>query len=83
MSHAPDQIAMAVYEHRTGVSAADVCRRYNISGPEFFHWKAKLSVQSASEASSQATLSDENLRLKKLLAEALLEIMALKEKVSM
>ncbi len=58
------------------VATAEVCRRHGISSATFFKWKAKYDV---SDARKLKALEDENAKLKKLLAEAMLDITMLKE----
>ena len=58
---------------------ADVCRRHGISEATFYKWKAKFGGLEVSEAKRLGTLEDENAKLKKLLAEAMLDIAVLKD----
>ena len=58
---------------------ADVCRRHGISEATFYKWKAKFGGLEVSEAKRLRTLEDENAKLKKLLAEAMLDIAVLKD----
>jgi putative transposase len=62
-----------------GAKAADVCRKHGISPTTFFKWKAKFGGMDVSEARRLKTLEDENAKLKKLLAEAMLDNAMLKE----
>ncbi len=62
-----------------GVKAADVCRRHGISEATFYAWKAKFGGLDVSEARRLKALEDENTKLKKLLAEAMLDNVALKD----
>ena len=57
---------------------ADVCRRHGISEATFYKWKAKFGGLEVTEAKRLRTLEDENAKLKKLLAEAMLDIAVLK-----
>jgi putative transposase len=58
---------------------ADVCRKHGISEATFYAWKAKYGGLEVSEARRLKSLEDENRRLKKLLAEAVLDNAALKD----
>ena len=57
----------------------EVCRRHGISDATFYKWKAKYGGLEVSEARRLKSLEDENRRLKKLLAEAMLDNAALKD----
>ena len=56
-----------------------MCRRHGISGAIFYKWKAKFGGLEVTEAKRLRTLEEENAKLKKLLAEAMLDIAALKD----
>jgi putative transposase len=56
-----------------------VCRRHGISGATFYKWKAKFGGLEVTEAKRLRTLEEENAKLKKLLAEAMLDIAVLKD----
>ena len=58
---------------------ADVCRRHGISEATFYKWKAKFGGLEVTEAKRLRTLDEENAKLKKLLAEAMLDIAVLKD----
>jgi putative transposase len=66
-------------EQESGAVTADVCRRHGISEATFYKWKAKFGGLEVSEAKRLRTLEDENAKLKKLLAEAMLDIAVLKD----
>jgi putative transposase len=74
-----DQIIGILREQEAGAKAADVCRKHGISPTTFFKWKAKFGGMDVSEARRLKTLEDENAKLKKLLAEAMLDNAMLKE----
>ena len=61
------------------MATADVCRRHGISSASFYKWKAKYGGLEVSEARRLKALEDENARLKKLLAESMLNEAALRE----
>ena len=66
-------------EQEAGAATADVCRRHGISGATFYKWKAKFGGLEVTEAKRLRTLEEENAKLKKLLAEAMLDIAVLKD----
>ena len=66
-------------EQEAGTKTADVCRRHGISDATFYKWKAKYGGLEISEARRLKALEDENARLKRLLADAMLDNAALKE----
>ena len=74
-----EQIIGILGEQEAGAKAADVCRKHGISPTTFFKWKAKFGGMDVSEARRLKTLEDENAKLKKLLAEAMLDNAMLKE----
>jgi putative transposase len=74
-----ERIIGILREQEAGAKAADVCRKHGISQTTFFKWKAKFSGIDVSEARRLKTLEDENAKLKKLLAEAMLDNAMLKE----
>ena len=75
------QIIGIISEHEAGAKVADLCRRHGISTPTLYNWKAKYGGMDASEAKRLRALEDENRRLKKLLAEQMLDNAALKDLV--
>jgi putative transposase len=74
-----EQIIAILKEQEAGVPTADVCRRHGVSGATFYKWKAKFGGLEVSEAKRLRQLEDENAKLKKLLAEAMLDNAMLKE----
>ncbi len=77
-----EQILAILREQEAGAKTADVCRRHGISGATFYAWKAKFGGMEVSEAKRLKALEDENARLKKLLAEAMLDNAVLKDLAS-
>ena len=73
------QIIGVVREQDAGIPTAEVCRRHGISEQTFYRWKAKYGGMQASDVVKLKTLEDENRRLKKLLAESMLDAAALKD----
>jgi len=61
------------------VTTAEVCRRHGVSSATFYKWKAKFGGLDVSEARRLKTLEDENARLKRMLADAMLDNVALKD----
>jgi putative transposase len=74
-----EQIIGILREQEAGAKVPDICRRYGISDATFYKWKAKYCGLEVSEARRLKSLEDENRRLKKLLAEAMLDNAALKD----
>jgi putative transposase len=73
------QIIAILKEHEAGSPTAEVCRRHGISQPTFYAWKAKFGGMEASDARRLKALEDENRKLKKLLAEQVMDNATLKE----
>lgn len=76
------QIIAVLREQEAGVSTADVCRKHGISSATFYAWKAKFGGMDVSEAKRLKALEDENAKLKRLLADAMLDHVALKDLLS-
>jgi putative transposase len=76
-----EQIIGILKEHEAGVSVADLCRRHGVSDASIYKWKAKFGGMDVSEAKRLRTLENENTKLKRLLAEAMLDNAALKDLV--
>jgi putative transposase len=74
-----EQIISILREQETGVATVDVCRRHGISSATFYKWKAKFGGLDVSEARRLRSLEDENGRLKRMLADAMLDNAALKD----
>jgi len=74
-----EQIIGILKEHEAGLSAAEICRKYGISDATFYKWKAKFGGMDVSDARKLKKLESENVRLKKLLAESLLDVATLRE----
>lgn len=74
-----EQVIGILKEQEAGAKTADVCRRHGISDATFYNWKAKYGGMEVSEAKRLKALEDENARLKKLLAEAMLDNAVLKD----
>ena len=74
-----EQIIAILREQEGGVATAEVCRRHGISSATFFKWKAKYGGMDISDARKLKALEEENAKLKKLLAEAMLDNAMLKD----
>jgi putative transposase len=74
-----EQIIAILREQEAGASVADLCRKHGMSSASFYGWKAKYGGMDVSDARRLKTLETENTRLKKLLADAMLDAAALKE----
>jgi putative transposase len=77
-----EQIIAVLREQESGVPTADVCRQHGISSATFYAWKAKFGGMDVSEAKRLKSLEDENAKLKRLLADAMLDNVALKDLLS-
>ncbi len=74
-----EQIIAILREQEAGATTADVCRRHGISSATFYAWKAKYGGLEVSEARRLKALEDENGKLKRLLANAMLDDAGLKD----
>jgi putative transposase len=74
-----EQIIGILKEQEAGSKTADLCRRHGIAESTFYKWKAKYGGLEVSEAKRLKALEDENARLKKLLAESMLNEAALRD----
>jgi putative transposase len=77
-----EQIIAVLKEHELGAKTADLCRKHGISEATFYNWKSKFGGMDVSEARRLKALEDENRKLKKLLAESMLDNAALKDLLS-
>ena len=77
-----EQIIGVLKEHELGAKTADLCREHGISEATFYNWKSKFGGMEVSEARRLKQLADENGKLKKLLADAMLDNAALKDLLS-
>ena len=77
-----EQIIAVLREHEAGAKTADLARKHGISEATLYNWKAKYGGLDVSEAKRLRGLEDENRKLKKLLAESMLDNAALKELLS-
>jgi putative transposase len=76
--HTEEQIIAILKEHEAGMKTADLCRKHGISEASFYNWKVKYGGLEVSDAKRLKGLESENAKLKKLLADAMLDNAALK-----
>ena len=74
-----EQIIGVLREHDAGAKTADLARKHGISEATLYNWKAKYGGMEMSDAKRLRSLEEENRKLKKLLAELMLDQAALKE----
>ena len=74
-----EQIIAILREQEAGVATAEVCRKHGISPATLYAWKAKYGGLDVSQARKLKALEEENTRLKKLLAEAMLDMAVLRD----
>ncbi len=77
-----EQIIAVLREQEAGAKVADVCRRHGISDVTYYNWKAKYGGMDVSDAKRLKALEEENAKLKKPLAEQMLDATALRELLS-
>ena len=77
-----ERIIGILKEAEAGLKVAEVCRTYGISEATYYNWKAKFGGMTVSDAQRLRALEQESSKLKRLLAEAHLDISALKDVVS-
>jgi putative transposase len=74
-----EQIIGVLKEHQAGLSAAELCRKHGISDATFYNWRSKYGGMEVSDAKRLKQLEDENAKLKKLLAESVMDVSTLRE----
>ncbi len=77
-----EQIIGALKAHEAGEKVADICRRIGVAQGTFYNWRAKFGGMEVNEARRLRELESENTKLKKLLADKLLEVEAMKDVLS-
>ncbi len=77
-----EQIIAGLREQEAGIPTAEVCRKHGLSSVTFYAWKAKFGGVEVSEAKRLKALEEENAKLKRLLADAMLDNVALKDLLS-
>ena len=73
------QIIGILKEHQAGLGAKELCRKHGISDATFYKWRSKYSGMEVSDARRLKTLESENAKLKKMLAEQMMDVGTLKE----
>ncbi len=74
-----EQIIGVLKEAEVGMKVAEVCRKHGISEATYYNWKAKFGGMTVSDAQRLKALENENAKLKRLLAESMLDIAALRD----
>jgi putative transposase len=74
-----DQIVGILKEQEAGLAVAELCRKHGVSSPTFYKWKAKYGGLEVSEARKLKALEEQNAKLKRMVAEAMLDNVALKD----
>lgn len=74
-----EQIIGILKENQAGLSALELCRKYGISDATFYTWRKKYGGMEVSEARRLKSLEEENAKLKRLLADAMLDVSTLRE----
>ena len=77
-----EQIIKAIKRHESGVKVDELCRELNISAGTFYNWRSKYGGLEVNEAKLLKDLERENNKLKRLLADKLLEVEAMKDVLS-
>lgn len=77
--HTEEQIIAILREAESGLSTADLVRKYGISEQTFYRWKSKYGGMEVSEAKRLKQLEEENRQLKRLVADQALDIQMLKD----
>ncbi len=80
--YSEEQIIKAIKRHEAGAKVDDICRDLGISTGAFYNWRSKYGGPEINEAKRLRELESENTKLKKLLAEKLLEVEAMKDVLS-
>ena len=73
------QIIGMIKEHEAGINTAELCRKHGISDATFYKYKARYGGMTVSDAKRLKSLQEENSKLKRLLADAMLDNAALKD----
>lgn len=77
-----EQIVRILKEQEAGATGVELCRKHNITEPTLYRWKKKYGGMDVSDAKKLKSLEDENSRLKRLLADSMLDNAALKDVLS-
>ena len=74
-----EQIIGILKEYQAGLSAKELCRKHGVSEPTFYKWRSKFGGMEVSDAKRLEALEEENAKLKRLLAESMLDVSTLRE----
>ena len=74
-----EQVIGILKEHDAGLSTAEICRKYGVSNATFYKWRGRFGGMEVSDARKLKALEEENRKLKKLLAELMLDVSTLRE----
>jgi len=74
-----EQIIGILKEHEAGIAVSELCRKHGVSDASIYKWKAKFGGMEVSEAKRLRALEEENGKLKRMLADAMLDNVALKD----
>ena len=74
-----EEISHVLAQAEAGVPVKELCRKYGIAGATFYAWKRKYGDLAPSELKRLKALEDENAKLKRMLADAMLDNVALKD----
>ena len=77
-----EKIIKAIKQHKAGAMVGDLCRELGISNGTFYNWRSKYAELEVNEAKRLRELESDNTKLKKLQAEKLLEVDAMKDVLS-
>jgi putative transposase len=80
--YSEEQIIGAIKRHEAGAKVSDLCRELGVSVGTFYNWRSKYGGLEVNEAKRLRELESENGKLKRLLAEKLLEVEAMKDVLS-
>jgi putative transposase len=74
-----EQIIGVLKEHQAGIPVAELCRKHGVSEATFYNWRSRYGGMEVSQARRLKSLEEENRKLKKLLAESMLDVATLRE----
>ena len=77
--YSEEQIIAVLKDHQAGIPVGELCRKHGISDATFYTWRKKYGGMDVSDARRLKGLEEENRKLKKLLAESMLDVATLRE----
>ena len=77
--YSEEQIMTVLKDAESGIKVPELCRKYGMSEPTYYNWKAKYSGMTVSDLRRLKALEEENRKLKRIVADQTLDILALKE----